>query len=176
MMLTRLQPPLTSYVSPSYVSLEEKLSQKLKIDSKEDLRFRQVQRSKCCADFVIRNVLPYLVCKKLDHQQQILSSRLIWKCIKPDSDPDVSLSLIDLIYLNRCYILHMSTYHAERCWFFQRTATLFLCVNVVINSQKYIKSLLLPAKSYLLLAAERDQMMLADRWAAHLSSTDHLLL
>ena len=60
--------PTSSYVSPSYVSLEEKLSQKLKIDNKEDLRFRQVQRSKCCADFVIRNVLPYLVCKKLDHQ------------------------------------------------------------------------------------------------------------
>jgi len=50
----------------SSASLEGNLSQKLKIDNNDERIFRQVQRGKCCSDIVIRNVLPYLVCKQLD--------------------------------------------------------------------------------------------------------------
>ena len=57
---------ICSTSSSASLELEENLSQKLKIDNNGELSFRQVQRGRCCADFVIQNVLPYLVCKKLD--------------------------------------------------------------------------------------------------------------
>eukprot|EP00984_Skeletonema_dohrnii_P029951 scaffold20958_cov69-Skeletonema_dohrnii-CCMP3373.AAC.1 len=55
----------------SSVSLEENLSEKLEIDIDNDgdnkWRFRQRQRGKSLANVVIQNVLPYLMCTKLDH-------------------------------------------------------------------------------------------------------------
>ena len=56
----------SSLAATSSASLEENLTQKLKIDNNDEKSFRQVLRGKCCSDVVIRNVLPYLVCKQLD--------------------------------------------------------------------------------------------------------------
>ncbi len=55
-------------ISSASVSLEESLSEKLKIDNDDEWSFRQVQRGVCCADFVIQNVIPYLTCKRLDNE------------------------------------------------------------------------------------------------------------
>ncbi|KAK1733649.1 leucine-rich repeat domain-containing protein [Skeletonema marinoi] len=65
-----------STAATSSVSLEENLSEKLKIDNDGDndgddewrWRFRQQQRGKSLANVVIHNVLPYLMCTKLDHE------------------------------------------------------------------------------------------------------------
>ena len=61
-----------SLASASSVSLEENLSEKLKIDNdnNDEWSFRQAQRGVCSADFVIENVIPYLTCKKLDHEYE----------------------------------------------------------------------------------------------------------
>jgi len=48
----------------STISLEENLSETLKIDN--EWSFRQEQRNLCCATVVIQNVIPYLMCTKLD--------------------------------------------------------------------------------------------------------------
>lgn len=59
-----------SIAATSSVSLEENLSEKLKIDNDGDdeWRFRQQQRGKSLANVVIQNVIPYLMCTKLDHE------------------------------------------------------------------------------------------------------------
>jgi hypothetical protein len=63
-----------SIAATSSVSLEENLLEKLKIDNDDDndgddeWRFRQQQRGKSLANVVIQNVIPYLMCTKLDHE------------------------------------------------------------------------------------------------------------